>query len=208
VLFSSGKNNKAYVITNLSLLTNFSELYPLFGETLDINVWLEKEGSPIKEKDILDKIEIYYELSRPDGETIRLQPFARGNGLFAKKIELFTAGNYKLRLVADGKSFQREKTFTFKVADAKESKEDLKARQSIKKNENRSAQNPSGDAGAATFSWKKVIIQFVSVNIILGVAAFIFFRRRYLENFITSKFRIISKLGTGIMSKFRRKKSK
>jgi len=201
VLFSSGKNNKAYVITNLSLLTNFSELYPLFGETLDINVWLEKEGSPIKGKDILDKIEIYYELSRPDGKTIRLQPFDKGDGVFTKKIELYAAGNYKLRLVADGKSFQREKAFTFKVADVKESKEDLKMRQALKKHESPAAQNPSGDAGAAPFSWKKVILRFASINIILGVAAFIFFRRIYLKNFIMSKLSFI-------MSKLRRNKSK
>ncbi|MBI5741780.1 MAG: VWA domain-containing protein [Nitrospirae bacterium] len=191
VLFSSGKNNKAYVITNLGLMTNFNELYPLFGETLDINVWLEKEGSPVKGKDILDKIEFYYELSRPDGETIRLQPLDKGDGVFTKKIELYTAGNYRLRLVADGKSFQREKSFTFKVSDVKESKEDLKMRQALKEREGPAAQSP---ADTAAMSWKRVIIQFVSINMIVCLAAFIFFRRIYLKNFI--------------MSKFRRKKSK
>jgi hypothetical protein len=101
IFFSAGKNNKAYIMTNLTLRTDFNNTYPLFGETLDINAWLEKEGSPVSAKEILDKIELYFELSRPDGETVRLKPLNKGDGIFSKKIELYTPGNYTLRLVAD-----------------------------------------------------------------------------------------------------------
>ena len=54
ILFSTGKNNKAYVITNLNLQTNFNELYPLFGQNLDVRVWLERDGKTIKEKEVLE----------------------------------------------------------------------------------------------------------------------------------------------------------
>ncbi len=36
ILYSTGKNNKAYIITDLKLETNFEQLYAVFGENLDI----------------------------------------------------------------------------------------------------------------------------------------------------------------------------
>jgi len=179
ILFSTGKNNKAYVITNLNLQTNFNELYPLFGQTLDIKVWLEREGKAIKEKEVLEKILISLELSKPDGETIQLRPFEKGDGIFEKKIELYKAGNYKLRLVADGKTFQREKTFAFKVSDAKESQEDIKLRQSVKKPEDRILPK---DNTADTVHWTKVIAQFMIINLVLGIAVLVYLKRNSFKN--------------------------
>ena len=179
ILFSTGKNNKAYVITNLNLQTNFNGLYPLFGQSLDIKVWLEREGKTIKEKEVLEKIGISLELSKPDGETIQLQPFDKGDGVFEKKIELYKAGNYKLRLLADGKTFQREKTFAFKVSDAKESQEDIKLRQSVKKPE---AQIPPKDNTTDEVHWIKVIAQFMIINLFLGIAVLVYLKRNSFKN--------------------------
>jgi hypothetical protein len=179
ILFSTGKNNKAYVITNLNLQTNFNELYPLFGQTLDISLWLEREGKTIREKEILDRVGIALELSKPDGETIRLEPFDKGEGIFERKIELYTAGNYKLRLVADGKTFQREKTFAFKVSDAKESREDIKSRQALAKP---GGQAPPKDNTAHGVNWRKVIAQFVIINLFFGISALVYLKRNSLKN--------------------------
>ncbi|MBI5098547.1 MAG: VWA domain-containing protein [Nitrospirae bacterium] len=179
ILFSTGKNNKAYVITNLNLQTNFNELYPLFGQTLDIKVWLEREGKPIEEKEVLEKILLSLELSKPDGETTRLQPFDKGDGIFERKIELYTAGNYKLRILADGKTFQREKAFSFKVADAKESREDIKLRQSVKKPE---GQILPKDNTADEIHWGNVMARFIIINLVLGIAALVYLKRNSLKN--------------------------
>lgn len=186
ILFSSGKNNKAYIMTNLNLRTDFNNPYPLFGETLDLNAWLEKEGTPIKAKEILEKIEIYFELTRPDGETMRLQPLSKGDGIFAKKVELYTPGNYRLRLVADGKTFQREKVFTFKVAGAKESEEDLRTKQAQMKSEMATVQQTAEPDKKDAFSWKKVIMQFVTINLILGAIVFGYLKRGSMKKLVQS----------------------
>jgi hypothetical protein len=175
ILFSTGKNNKAYVITNLNLQTNFNELYPLFGQNLDIRVWLEKDGKTIKEKEVLEKITISLELSKPDGEMIRLQPFNKEDGIFEKSIELFKAGNYKLKIIADGKTFQREKTFAFKLSDVKESQEDIKLRKSLKKPE---VQIPLKNNTEDEVHWGKVIAQFMIINLVVGIIVFVYLKRR------------------------------
>jgi len=178
ILFSTGKNNKAYVITNLNLQTNFNELYPLFGQTLDVRVWLEKDGKTIKEKDVLEKITISLEISKPDGEMIRLQPFNKEDGMFEKSIELFKAGNYKLKIIADGKTFQREKTFAFKVSDVKESQEDIKLRKSLKKPE---VQIPLKNNTEDEVHWGKVIAQFMIINMVVGIIVLGYLKRRSIK---------------------------
>ncbi len=187
ILFSTGNSNKAYVITNLNLQTNFNELYPLFGQTLDIKVWLERESNPIKENEVLEKINISLELIKPDGETTQLQPFPKGDGTFERKIELYTAGNYKLRILADGKTFQREKAFTFKVADTKESLQDFKAKQALKEKEKSSEDRPAEQGHEDSVSWIKVTSQFLIINLLLGIIVFAYLKRDRIKNFINSK---------------------
>lgn len=186
ILFSAGKNNKAYVITNLNLQTNFNELYPLFGETLDIKVWLEREGKPLQEKEVLEKIDIYLELTKPDGETMKLSPFDQGSGVFQRKIELFTAGSYKLRIVADGKTFQREKAFVFKASDVKESQEEMKIRQSLKKTEKTAEQEPLKKDHDDKVNWVKVIIQFAVINLVVCAVVIAYLKRKYFMDLAQS----------------------
>jgi len=189
ILFSAGKNNKAYVITDLNLMTNFNELYPLFGQTLDIKVWLEREGKTIKERDILEKITVYLELTKPDGKTVRLDPFDKGEGILERKIELYTAGNYMLRIIADGKTFQREKNFSFKASDVKESQEDIKMRQEAAKEEPLPQEKPVKEDNEKHdgFSWVKVAVQFIVINLIIGSIALVYFKKDFLKNFVQSK---------------------
>jgi hypothetical protein len=178
ILFSTGNNNKAYVITNLNLQTNFNEVYPLFGQDLDVKIWLEREGKPIKEKEVLEKITFSIELSNPDNKTIQLQPFNKEDGSFERKIELYKAGNYKLRFIADGKTFQREKTFAFKVSDVKESMEDIKLQKSLKKPE---VQTPLKSNTEDGVHWGKVIAQFMIINLVVGVIILAYYKRRSIK---------------------------
>jgi len=178
ILFSTGKNNKAYVITNLNLQTNFNEVYPLFGQNLDIKIWLEREGKPITEKEVLEKITFSIELLNHDGETIRLQPFNKEDGSFERKIELFKAGNYMLKFIADGKTFQREKTFAFKVSSVKESLEDIKLRKSLKKPEVQTPLESNTDDGV---HWGKVIAQFMIINLAFGLIVLGYLKRKRIK---------------------------
>ncbi|GBD97017.1 MAG TPA: VWA domain-containing protein [Nitrospirae bacterium] len=190
ILFSTGENNKAYVITNLKLMSNFNQLYSIFGDPLDVEVWLEKEGSTIKEPDVLEKIEIYIELTSPGGKTLKLKPFDKGEGILYRRIAPFSPGNYKLRIVADGKTFQREKSFVFNVATAKESREEVEAERSGKKVEEPLEQKPAEEEKVEEehkayekideVSWGTVIARFLSINLALGIIVFIYIKRKSL----------------------------
>jgi hypothetical protein len=182
ILFSTGENNKAYIITNLKLQTNFDQLYSTFGDPLDIKVWLEKDGITITEKAVLDKFNIFIELAGPDGKITKLEPFNKGDGIFVRNVAPFTPGNYKLRIVAQGNTFEREKAYVFNIADAKESKEDiLLKREKGKKVQEQAKHSLVKDNITSDISWKKVIIQFVSINLAAGIIVFVYFKRKSLK---------------------------
>ncbi len=88
ILFSTGENNKAYILTDLKFITNFEKQYSTFGEPLDIEMWLEKEGVIIREPDILDLVTFGLKLTSPDGRVTSLKPFNRGDGTYLRKIEI------------------------------------------------------------------------------------------------------------------------
>ena len=190
ILFSAGENNKAYIITNLKLMTDFNRLYSIFGDPIDVEVWLEKEGSVIKEPVVLEKIDLYIELTNPDGKTLKLKPFDKGEGIFYRRIAPFSPGNYKLRIVADGKTFQREKSFVFNVATAKESQEEVETERSDKKVEEPLEQKTAegekveeeqkADEKIDKVSWGVVMVKFLSINLALGIIAFIYIKRKRL----------------------------
>ncbi len=183
ILFSTGKNNKAYIITDLKLQTDFDEMYSTFGKPLDIKIWLEKEGSVLTEKEILDTIKLYLELTGPDGKITTLKPFNKGEGAYLRKIAPFSPGNYKLRIVAEGKTFQREKAFVFNVADARESKEDIEAaREKEKKAEVPAEEKQAEETSIEELSWKKTIIQFLIFNAVLAFMVLAYLKRNSLKN--------------------------
>lgn len=182
ILFSTEKNNKAYVITNLKLRTNFEQLYSIFGEPMEVRLWLEKNEETIKEQAVLDKINIYIEIKDPDGDTTRIKPFYVGEGIFMRKVTPFTPGNYKMKMVAKGMTFEREKSFVFKIANVKESKEDLKAMNSEEKPGQSQRQQIEGNDEKNSISWLKVIVQLILANLFLGLMALLYFKRKNLKN--------------------------
>ncbi len=182
ILFSTGENNKAYIITNLKLVTNFNRLYSAFGEPFNMEVWLEKDGSPVKEQEALEKIDIYIELSRPDGRTLELRPFNKGGSIFFRRIAPYTPGSFKLRIVADGKTFEREKAFVFNVATAKESQEELEAKRSAKKMDELAVKKPVEDKKPDEISWGTVIIKFLLITLTLGIIFLVYLKRKKLKD--------------------------
>lgn len=204
ILFSTGDNNKAYIITNLKLQTNFDQLYSTFGDPLDIKIWLEKDGIAIKEPELLEKFDIYIELTGPDGKVLKLKPFNKGEGIFTRNIAPFTAGNYKLRIVARGNTFEREKAFVFNIADVKESKEDILAKREKEKKAGIKAGHIPVEADIRkNVSWKKVAIQFISINLAMGIIALLYFKRKSIKgiNNVVSKTKLRDIIRRGKVSK-------
>ncbi len=191
ILFSTGENNKAYIITNLSLRTNFDKLYVAYGEPTDIDVWLERDGRPITEEDILGKIDFYIELSLPDGNTMKLKPFNKGKGIFQRRIASFNEGDYKLRIVAKGMTFERQKLFVFNVPGPKESPDDLpvvtsaeKKAEEIDKTTEKLQPKDGVTKDEQEVSWKTLIVQFLIINIMLCIMGVIYLKRRNLKNLL------------------------
>jgi hypothetical protein len=180
ILFSTGENNKAYVITDLKLRTSFDHMYTIFGRPMDISFWLEKENEPIKEKNVLDKIDVFIELTGPDGKLEKLEPFDKGDGVFMRKIAPFTAGNYKMKIAAEGKTFEREKTFIFNVAGLKDAKEDVQEERQEKTEEADTMPVQAIEEPEDKVSWGKVIGQFLGINIVLFAFAYMYYKRKEL----------------------------
>ncbi len=198
ILFSTGENNKAYIITDLKLKTNFDKLYSTYGEPRDVQVWLEKEGKILNEVDVLDKIELIMELTDPAGRTTKLKPFNKGDGTYVRSIAPFSPGNYKLKVIARGMTFERVKDFVFNVADIQESKEDVK-HERVKKKKQEELLKKEQEALAAKeqealtaepqeeideeILWVKIAIYFVAINLILGLGILVFFKIRKSRKF-------------------------
>jgi hypothetical protein len=183
VLFSTGENNRAYIITDLKLQTNFDQLYSTFGDPLDIKIWLEKDGTVITEQNVLDKFDIHLELTGPDGEATKLTPFHKGDGIFIRTVAPFTPGNYKLRIIARGNTFEREKGVVFNIADARESKEDIQLlREKEKRAKAEAVNKPEESDDAEKISWAKAISQFIFINLLVGIILLLFFKRKSLKD--------------------------
>jgi hypothetical protein len=181
ILMSTGKGNKAYVITDLSLKTNFNNLYSIFGQPMDINIWLEKNGEIIVEPEVLEKIEFYIELTGPDGKTSRLEPFLKEPGIFERKIAPFTPGNYTMNIVAKGKTFEREKTFVFSSATVEESKEDIKEQKVEAEKAVQPEVKDEEPPAPEEISWTAIALKFIAINLILGIGVFVYLKRSTLK---------------------------
>ncbi|UCE72435.1 MAG: VWA domain-containing protein [Nitrospiraceae bacterium] len=174
ILYSTGENNKAYIITDLRLQTNFEQLYALFGENLDIQAWLEKEGKVLIEGEVLETTDVSMALKNPDGNLTSLKPFHKGDGIFRRSISPFTPGNYRFTVVAKGKTFEREKSFLFNVASLQESKEDIETMRAEAEYGKDLEQSPEddGEQGKEGISWVKIAVQFVAINLLLAMVIF------------------------------------
>jgi len=54
LLFSADEGNKAYIISDLQMKTNYDRLNIPIDEPVNFDIWLEKDGAILKEKLILD----------------------------------------------------------------------------------------------------------------------------------------------------------
>lgn len=130
---------------------------------------------------------MYLELSTPDKKTLKLNPYQNDSGIFNKKIASFTSGNYMLRIIAKGMTFERQKTFVFNIASAKEAKEEIKFEESIKETEKQKdaedhTQPEAGEDRTDEVSWTSIIVRFIILNLVICIAGFVYFKRKEIKN--------------------------
>lgn len=197
VLFSLGKNNKTYIIQNLRVMTkDDNPTFPM-GTSIDIESWLEHDEGMITKSDILDKIKLIYEVTKPDGKTLKLLPFAKEKGEGSENIAgVFThlfdpkkRGTYQVKITAQAGTFKKVKTFSFKVTVPKkhaknENDTETNSPESVKKAATPSIKNKALSEKRHDESdqpeeihWAGEIKKFLLINFTLFIAGFGYFKR-------------------------------
>ncbi len=105
------EDNQVMVITDLKLNTNDLPNYITEREGLDIRVYFTEQGQLINEHDFLQLIDVSVqqidELQKKSIWKMQLQ--AGSSGYFSQKAgKILSKGRHTLKIVADGKTFQRE----------------------------------------------------------------------------------------------------
>ncbi len=120
VNLSTKEGNKVFVITNLSLKSSFDSNFVNKNEKVRGDVWLERDGGILKEKDILDQVVFSAVLAGPDGKSSKVELRGSGQpegGVFSFEFVVPQTGDYALTLVAEGKTFKRTKAIQFKAVE-------------------------------------------------------------------------------------------
>lgn len=168
VKLSTKEGNKVFVITNLGLGTSFDKGFVNKGDTIKIDAWLQKEGDIITEKDFLEQVSFSAEAIAPDGKATKLDLLdsgksgddKQGDGKYSTIFAVNAAGEYSIKIIAEGKTFQREKVLQFKAAEAPLQKTEKKA--------------PVGkEMKKKDSSWGVVLIKFGIINLSLASVAVI-----------------------------------
>ncbi len=127
ILFSTGNGNKAYIVTNLQLSSNLSDMkfYPYWpiGDTIDVQAWLDNKDDVMQDiKSMFIGTNFYAEIKDPHGNIKKLSltaaPTKEEGGANIKYINSYkpeTAGTYEIKVAAEGKTFKRMKVFTISV---------------------------------------------------------------------------------------------
>ena len=123
VLFSNGRN-KAYIVTDLGIVTDLKKHDFQRGDTLTITASLQRGAEVVRQPDILVNTQFTLQLKAPDGttnefmmrDTGQLGDKTAGDGIYTATVPLITPGQQKLHLVARSATFQRETTRDITVA--------------------------------------------------------------------------------------------
>jgi Mg-chelatase subunit ChlD len=166
VNLSTKEGNKVFVITNLSLKSSFNSNFVNRNEKVRGDVWLERDGVTLKEKDILDQITLSADLAGPDGKSSKVALRSSGQpegGVFSFEFVVPQTGDYELRLMAEGKTFKRTMTIQFKAVEPAPASPATEKR----------LPGPDSNKKPAVYvnAWEPALIKFGIINAVLLAAA-------------------------------------
>ncbi|MEA3241902.1 MAG: VWA domain-containing protein [Pseudomonadota bacterium] len=123
LLFTGGRN-RAYIVTNMALNYNPQRPSLIAGEGMVLESWLEQDGKLLDKEAVLTNTRFQMEIQNPNGATARFDLFDRGeygdkkpaDGVYANTLSYENAGSYQIRIIAEGETFQRQKTVHFEIA--------------------------------------------------------------------------------------------
>ncbi|MDI6801977.1 MAG: vWA domain-containing protein [Thermodesulfovibrionales bacterium] len=186
VKLTSNEGNKIFVITNLNLKSSFDKSFVKRGDRIQVEVWLEREGGVLKEKDVIEQISFFGEVVVPDGKGTKVNLIAAsGNeeGKYQGDYIVANTGEHSLKIAAEGKTFKREKVFQFMAAEPPPPQP--AATKKAAESSMRGKDTPK------TASWVSVFIKLGLINISLLIIAGIIYitRKKFLNK--TKKERVV-----------------
>ena len=123
LLFSAG-NNRAYIVTNMSL--NHNPQQPSLGadEDMVLETWLEQDGKLLDREAVLTNTRFFMDIQDPAGNWAHVDLLDAGqygdrksaDGVYANTLSYTNPGAYRIQIVAQGETFQRQKTVHLEVA--------------------------------------------------------------------------------------------
>ena len=123
LLYTGGKN-RAYIVTNMTLNHNPQQAALSVGEDMVLEAWLEQDGRLLDREAVLTNTKFLMEIQDPGGASVRFDLFDRGefgdravaDGIYANTLSYENPGTYRISIIAEGETFQRQKTVHFEVA--------------------------------------------------------------------------------------------
>ncbi|MGC2062071.1 MAG: VWA domain-containing protein [Thermodesulfovibrionales bacterium] len=121
--FNAQEGNKVFIVANLKLLTSFNSFFATKGHPLKIDAWLEREKDQLNVREILDQVVMKGIITLQDGRRIELKLADGGtggdvtaqDGICTAMFQPLEIGDYTLQIIAEARTFKREKEFRFTV---------------------------------------------------------------------------------------------
>ena len=114
ILFSDD-DNRAYIVTDIRLRTNFSFNPDNYYPELIIKSWFQQNEENEANKDLIKNMDVVLEIEHPDDtlETFEVKETTE-QGEFIIHYKPETDGIYGASIIATSRTFQRQQTFSFK----------------------------------------------------------------------------------------------
>ncbi len=114
ILFSDD-DNRAYIVTDIKLRTQFEFNVDSYQPELIIKSWFVQNEETEANKDLLKNMEVILEIEHPD-DTIETFPVKSANedGEFITRFKPDADGIYGAAIIAKSRTFQRQQIFSFK----------------------------------------------------------------------------------------------
>jgi hypothetical protein len=115
LVFSEGRN-KAYIVTDLGIVTDVEDQALAADSKLALHAWLRRGDEIVTRPEILSSTRFDVEIEQPDGTKTDFTLFDNGelgddkagDGVYSHEVELYKAGPHQLRIVAKSETFERE----------------------------------------------------------------------------------------------------
>jgi hypothetical protein len=125
LLFSAG-NNRAYIVTNMSLNHNPQQPNLRTNEDMVLESWLAQDGKLLDREAVLTNTRFFMDIQDPAGNSAHVDLLDAGqygdrkaaDGVYANTLSYANPGAYRIQIVAQGETFQRQKTVHLEVTAA------------------------------------------------------------------------------------------